>query len=286
MITDCHTRIWAAPEQMGQTARQWLLRNCGTPDLRADTGDHLEAARAVGRTLVWGFRSQFLKAELPNAFLAEYIAQRGEGFYGVAGVDPPEGDVMTRLENISRRREFVGITVCPAGGNFHPTNTRAMNVYAFCAHRGMPVFVESGIDLAPAAPLEYARPHLYDEVARAFPKLPIVIAQLGWPWVDEAVALLAKQPLVFADVAALLRRPWIAYQAILLAHQAGVADKLLFGSDFPFSTAAAAGEALYRLNDCVRGTGMPTIPRQTLHEIVERDAFELLGITPRQSAVA
>jgi hypothetical protein len=284
MIVDCHTRLWSAPEQMGVGARQWLLRNSGTGNLRADSGDHGQAARGVDRTLVWGFRSQFLNAEIPNAYLAEYVAQRGAGFWAVAGVDPPESDVMTRLENISRRREFVGVTLSPAAGNFHPADTRAMNVYAYCAHRGMPVFVESGIDLAPAAPLEFARPWLYDEVARTFPNLTLVISQLGWPWVAETVALLGKQPRVYAEIGALLRRPWEAYQALLLAWQAGVADKLLFGSDFPFATAAMAMERLYRLNEPLRVTGLPAIPRELLRGIVERDCFAELGISPRGQA--
>ncbi len=127
--------------------------------------------------------------------------------------------------------------------------------------------------------MEYARPHLLDEVARAFPNLKIVVSQLGYPWVDEMLVLLGKHHNVYSDVAALLRRPWITYDALVRANQFQVIDKLLFGSDFPFTTAGECIETLYTINQVTMGTNMPTIPRESLRGIVERDALSLLGVT-------
>ena len=265
---------------MGLGAAGWLTRNGGQENLSADPGEHAAAARDVTKTLVWGFRSLHLKAEVPNAFLADYVAQHRGAAVGIAAVDPTEADVMERLANIAERTEFAGITISPAAQGFHPADTRAMKVYEFCAERSLPVFVEGGTDLAPQAVLEFARPHLFDEIARAFPSLTIVIAAMGSPQVGETVTLMAKQPGVYADIAALLRRPWDAYQALLAAHQCDVTGKLLFGSDFPFSTAAEAIERMYRINEITHGTGMPVVPREILRSVVERDALAELGITP------
>ena len=277
MIIDCHTRIWASPDQLGR-ASHWLARNGGSASLSADPGDHAAAARDVGRTLVWGFRSRHLDADVPNSFLADYVAGHSSAI-GVAAIDPLEPDVMERLANVANRREFAGVTVSPAGQNFHPAHSRALAVYEFCAARQLVVFVDGGADLAPSAVMEFARPYLYDEIARAFPDLTIVIGSMGAPWTDETVALLAKQRGVFADIAAILRNPWQAYQALQLAHSAGVAEKVLFGSDFPFSTAAIAIEQLFRVNEITRGTNLPGVPREVLRGIVERDALTLLGIS-------
>lgn len=278
MIVDCHTRVWESPRQLGIGGAEWLVRNGGLANLSADTGDHLACARTVDRTLVWGFRSRHLNADIPNKFIADYAAGHSGLIVGIAAVDPPEPDVMERLRNIAHHPEFGGVVVNPAAGGFHPTDSRAMQVYEFCAHRGLPVFVETGADMAPQAVAEYARPSLFDEVARAFPAMPLMISSLGWPWVQEAVALMVKQPRVYCDVAALIPRAWECYQAILLAHQRGVADKLLFGSDFPFSTAKDAAERLYRLNDVAQGSSLPAIPREVLRGIVERDALKELSI--------
>ena len=278
MIIDCHTRIWASPDQLGSAAGEWLVRNGGQRNLPADPGDHAAAAKDVDKTLVWGFRSGHLGADVPNAFLADYVARHPDATAGVAAVDPTDADVMERLGNIADRTEFAGITLSPAAQSFHPADTRAMRVYEFCASRELAVFVEGATDFGPTVALEFARPYLFDEIARELPSLTIVIGSMGWPWVGETIALLAKQPRVFADVAALLRRPWQAHQALLGAHQAGAAEKLLFGSDFPFSTAAAAIEQLYRTNEIIRGTGLPGVPREVLRGIVERDALTLLGM--------
>jgi hypothetical protein len=256
----------------------WLLRHGGREDLSASPTDHSLAAKEVAKTLVWGFRSQAIKADVPNAFIAEYVSQHRSTMIGIAAVDPTEADAMERLANIARHSEFGGITLSPAGQGFHPADSCAMKVYAFCAQRKLPVFVETGTDFAPTAVTEFARPHLFDEVARTFPGLTVVLGGVGWPWVEEAVALLAKQPRVYADVACLLRRPWVGYQGLQAAYQCGVAGKLLFGSDFPFSTAAVAMEQLYRINSVVQHTPLPPLPREVLRAIVEREALRELGM--------
>lgn len=276
MIVDCHTRIWATPGQLGPGAAAWLTRNGGSANLPADPVDHALASRQATKTLVWGFRSRHLHADIPNAFLADYVSQRTD-VLGIAAVDPPERDSMERLSNISRRSEFIGVTISPAAGGFHPADTRAMKAYHFCAQRRLPVFVECGVDLAPSSTLEYARPVLLDEIARAYPSLTLVIGGLGWPWIDETMAILAKQPRVFADVAGIARRSSVAHAALLKAHEFGVADKLLFGSDFPFMTPTAAIERLYRVNESIRGTGLPAVPREVIRGIIERDAVKLLA---------
>ena len=53
---------------------------------------------------------------------------------------------------------------------------------------------------------------------------------------------------------------------------------MLFGSDFPFLTAAEAIESVYRLHEMTQGTNLPTVPRERLRLIVERDALDALGI--------
>jgi hypothetical protein len=109
--------------------------------------------------------------------------------------------------------------------------------------------------------------------------LRIILAQLGQPWVDETISLLGKHQNIYADVSGLLRRPWQAYNALVCAYQSGVIDKLLFGSDFPYTDAAECIEALYSLNQIAHGTNLPVVPREALRGIVERDTLTLLGLS-------
>jgi predicted TIM-barrel fold metal-dependent hydrolase len=153
-----------------------------------------------------------------------------------------------------------------------------MLVYERAAALHLPVLFYAGTHLSAKTKMEYARPYLLDEVARSFPSLRMVIGHLGYPWVDETLMLMTKHQNVFADLSGLIRRPWVAYDALVRAHQFQVIDKVLFGSDFPFTTPGEAIETIYSINQTAMGTNMPMIPREALRGIVERDALALLGI--------
>src|SRR5688572_10687864 len=126
--------------------------------------------------------------------------------------------------------------------------------------------------------MEFGWPYLLDEVCRTFPRLRVIIAQLGQPWVDETTCLQGKHATAFAHGAGLLKRQWQAYNALVAAYQYGVIDKLLSGSDFPYTNATECIDALYQLNQIAHGTNLPMVPRESLRGIVERDTLSLLGL--------
>ena len=171
-----------------------------------------------------------------------------------------------------------GITISPANQDFHPADTRAMKLYEQAELLGMPILVHPSGQYTEQSKLEFGRPYLLDEVARSFPNLRLVVAQLGQPWIAETICLLGKHSNVYADVSGLLSHPWHAYNALVEAYQAGVIDKLLFGSDFPYTSAEECIEALYSINQLAQGTNLPVVPREALRGIVERDALNLLGL--------
>jgi hypothetical protein len=96
--------------------------------------------------------------------------------------------------------------------------------------------------------------------------------------VDETICLLGKHANVYADISGMMRRPWQAYNTLVCVHQYGVIDKLLFGSDFPYTVATECIESLYSLNQIAHGTNLPLVPREALRGIVERDTLPLLGL--------
>jgi predicted TIM-barrel fold metal-dependent hydrolase len=244
----------------------------------ADADHHFASTADVDRSIVLAFKSRYLKAEVPNTFVAEYVAKHPERLIGFAGIDPTESRASEELKHAKDELGLKGLVLSPANQDFHPADTRAMRLYETAEELGMPILVHPGGQFTPESKLEFARPYLFDEVARTFPKLRIVIAQLGHPFVEETLCLLAKHPQVFADVSGLLTRPWQAYQALVACHQNSVIDKLLFGSDFPYTSPRKCIEGLYQLNVIPQGTGLPVVPRESLRGIVERDALELLGL--------
>lgn len=291
MIVDVHTHVWQSPEQLGRvdlgelhrprivrTVRSTLTK----PPLRtvpsADADHHFASTAGVDKSVVLAFKSRYLKAEIPNTFVADYVARHPEKLIGFAGVDPTERRAADELRHAREKLGLRGLVLSPANQDFHPADTRAMAVYEAAESLGMPILVHPGGQFTPESRLEFARPFLWDEVAREFPKLRIIIAQLGHPFLDETLCLLAKHPQVYADVSGLLARPWQTYQALVACQQNSVIDKLLFGSDFPYAVASAAIAQLYQINFYAQGTNLPVVPRESIRGIIEREALKLLGI--------
>ncbi len=286
MIVDCHTHIWQSPEQLGQldlgdislpnrmrSARPGSGRTAWRALPAADPDHHWAQSSTVDRSIVLGFKSRYLRAEIPNRFVADYVARFPQKLIGFAGIDPTERSALDEIRIAKNDLQLRGITISPANQDFHPTDTRAMRIYAEAEKLAMPILVHAIGQATEQSKMEFARPYLLDEVARTFPKLPIIIAQLGQPWLDETICLLGKHTNVFADVSGMLSRPWQAYGALVSAYQGQVIDKLLFGSDFPYTSANECIEALYSINQIAQGTNLPVVPREALRGIVERDAL-------------
>ncbi|MGH7213326.1 MAG: amidohydrolase family protein [Tepidisphaeraceae bacterium] len=293
MIVDCHTHIWQSPDQLGQLELGEVPRAnrnrsravTSSPNRTiwraipsADPDHHWASSTTVDKSIVLGFKSRYLRAEIPNRYVSDYVKRFPQKLIGFAGIDPTEREALDEVRAAKYDLQLRGITVSPANQDFHPSDSRAMRVYAEAEKLGMPVIFHPGGQLTEQSKLEFGRPYLLDEIARGFPKLRVVIAQMGQPWVEETICLLGKHNNVFADVSGLISRPWTAYNALVSAHEQQVIDKLLFGSDFPYTSATECIEALYRINQFAQGTNLPVVPRESLRGIVERDALGLLGL--------
>jgi len=278
MIVDCHTHIWADPAQLGQGLAPFFHRPAEGDALNAQPADHALSASSVTCTFVMGYRSRFLNADVPNSYIADYIASRGQHLIGIAAVDPTDEDAFSQVAEWLDRPEFRGLVISPCDQNYHPADSRAMELYEMAEKRHAVVFIRQGMRYHAKSHMEYARSILLDEIAREFPSLTMVITSLGFPWVDETLAMLGKHARLFGDIAGLVRRPWLAYNALATAHQYGVMNKVLFASGFPLMTAAEAIETVYRLHEVTQGTNLPTVPREALRMMVERDSLAALGI--------
>jgi len=291
MIVDCHTHVWQTPDQLGQLAasdagragrpripRTPAERLAQRPAPAADVDYHWAQASAVDKVFVLGFKSRYLQAEVPNRYVSDYVIRYPQKLIGFAGIDPTDPAAVDEIRSARGQLHLRGITLSPANQDFHPSDTRAMRVYETAEELGMPVLVHPGSPFTEHSKIEYARPALLDEVARAFPKLHLIVSHLGYPWVDETICLLGKHQRMYADISGLLRRPWQAYASLVSVYQYGVIDKLLFASDFPYATATECIEALYSLNQIAHGTNLPLVPRESLRSIIERDTLPLLGL--------
>lgn len=285
MIVDIHTRVWHSTDQLGsqiaQQLRRWRTDPWSSTDASAAT--LYEAASPVEATVVHGLVADRLGAEVSAESVAEVVRRDPSRFMGFAGVDPTRRSAGAAIDE-AVKAGLVGVTLSPALSGFHPAATYAMDIFEQCEACDLPVMIESISHFAPQAMMDFAQPWLLDEPLRAFPKLKLVIGSLGYPFMEQTLTLVLKHEHVYTDVAGLTRRPWELYNALIVAHQRGATDRLLFGSGFPMAEPQEAIMACYSVNSIGQGTNLPSVPREQIRTIIERDALTCLGLRDKLAA--
>lgn len=282
MICDVDTRIWSARDDLGPVLAGVLRRLTSDrlvpPDASPDA--HAAAMRPVARAFLLGARSRRLECRLPNDQVAAAVRARPDRLVGFAGIDPltPEWrDEFDRAGDLG----LSGITVSPSLQGCPPTHAQAMRLWERCVDKGLPVIVSRPTPMPEQAVMECDRPTHWDEVLRTFPRLRVVFASFGTPYIEETLLLLAKFEHVYTHCGGSLRRPVDTHRWLTAALDAGVIEKVLFASGFPFETPMAALERLYGL--CVQHQGGWPAPlsRRVVQSVAERDALTALGIRDR-----
>ena len=67
----------------------------------------------------------------------------------------------------------------------------------------------------------------------------------------------------------------------MLVQEYGVWDKVLFGTDYPFTTINSTLEGLRNLNQMLEGTALPRLNMAAIETLIYRDSLKLLGLDER-----
>jgi predicted TIM-barrel fold metal-dependent hydrolase len=87
-----------------------------------------------------------------------------------------------------------------------------------------------------------------------------------------------KHPNLYSDISALHYRPWQFYNALILAKEYGVLDKILFGSDYPFTTPEAQIDGLRNINHFTEGTNLPRLTSEEIERLIYSPTLTCLGL--------
>jgi predicted TIM-barrel fold metal-dependent hydrolase len=103
-------------------------------------------------------------------------------------------------------------------------------LYRAAQSNGIAVMFHTGTSIFPGARNKYGDPIYIDDVAVDFPDLKIVLAHGGRPlWTETAFFLVRRHPNVYLDISSIPPARLLKYFPRL----AEIADKTLFGSDWP-----------------------------------------------------
>ncbi|MFX0107601.1 MAG: amidohydrolase family protein [Candidatus Hodarchaeota archaeon] len=154
------------------------------------------------------------------------------------GLDPRRGkEGLDELERAVNERGCRGLKLYPPNG-FYPDDEQYYPYYELASNLEIPIVIHQGFT-SRFKHLKYGNPVNVDSVAVDFPKLKIVLAHVGFPWVDDALTVAFKNPNVLVDMSGwqvfAARDPSRLYEMICSARTFRVfPNRMLWGSDFPF----------------------------------------------------
>jgi predicted TIM-barrel fold metal-dependent hydrolase len=281
MIIDIHSHAWSYPAHFGDEFRHQLLS--ARAGVEVDLTVRYEEYRAQSpdcvRTVVFGGKAKLSGLWVDDQYVADYVATHPETLIGFLSVDPTQPGWETELRDGHQRLGLQGVKLLPMYAGFRPDDERLDPLWSYIQEHGLPVLLHAGTTVVPQAPLDCTLPRRLDRVATRFPEAKFVLAHLGHPYEGECVAVIRKHPNVYADISALHYRPFQFYHSLMLVQEYGVWHKVLFGTDYPFTTVDATIAGLNGLNSMLEGTNLPRLDMQQIDSMIHRDSLQLLGLS-------
>jgi hypothetical protein len=293
VIIDCHVHAGI----LGKHYPRWWIEELYRPWGGLPTWDPSLASLSVGQRLLnqmnetkvdkmcimtSDHRRVYLDRQgpyTPNEFLLEVRAEAPDRFVCTAGLDPMRDpfQAVNEMEQCVRQWDFRAIKIYPSYDHFDPGDERLFPLYQKATQMDIPVQAHMGWTPCINALMKFQHPHLFDAVGIRFPHLKVVICHLGWPFVDECMAVIAKHDNFHADLAY-----WAWFDAeevlrtILKFGRLCGYDRLLYGSEN--SHTMVAPDLMRGLNDLAAKRDLPRIPEADLEKLLWRNTARLWKI--------
>jgi uncharacterized protein len=170
-----------------------------------------------------------------NQYVAEYCAAAPDRLLAMGGVHPRFTDdaaaEVRRAADMGVRALKLHPPHMAVEPNAYLHGLDALRaLYEEAQRLKLPVMIHTGTSIFPGARSRTGEPMPIDDVAVDFPDLTIILAHGGRPlWMEQAFFLVRRFPRVYMDVSSIPPRSILRYWPRL----AEVADKVLYGSDWP-----------------------------------------------------
>ncbi len=232
-LLDCHTHPYELKLQ-GETLDPDGIFHRENPANAEDLLRAMDEA-SVERSVVLGLDLETTRNfKFSNDQVAEIINKYPERFIGFCSVDPHKGILAPKeLERSIKFLKLSGLKLHPILQEFYPNDRKVYEIYELAQELKIPILFDSGQTFLRGY-IKYGNPIFIDDLAVDFPRLKIIIAHFGWPWMEEAISMAWTHRNVYIDLAGW--SPRYLPETLLKHINSVLASKTLFGTDYPFIT--------------------------------------------------
>ncbi|HWL09894.1 MAG TPA: amidohydrolase family protein [Planctomicrobium sp.] len=280
MIIDVHSHCWEYPLHFGDdfVSQAKRARAGQEVDLSVRYDEYRATCPAGTKTLVFGGKAKLSGIWVDDRYVSDYVKQHSETLIGFLSIDPTQPGWEEELRYGHQELGLKGVKLMPMYAGFRPDDTSLDPFWKYVQQHRLPVLLHTGTTFISQAPIECTLPRHLDPVATRFPEVRMILAHLGHPYEGECVAVIRKHPHLYTDVSALFYRPFQLYHSLMLVQEYGVWNKVLFGTDYPFTTVNETIVGIRGLNKMLEGTALPRLNETAIEEMIFRDSLPLLGL--------
>ena len=204
---------------------------------------------------------------VPNDDVQRIVNDAPNRFIGAASIDPTNRKLACDTIDAAIKNGFKLINIEPGSYpiTMYADDRRLYPIYAHCEDRNIPIIMMVGGTAGPD--LSYSDPIRTDRVLTDFPKLNVVVAHGGWPWVNEILHLGFRRPNLWLSPDMYFSR-MPGWEEYVKAADSFLSDRMLYASSFPFCPVQGYKEWFEKL----------PIKEENLKKVMGGNARRLLGI--------
>jgi predicted TIM-barrel fold metal-dependent hydrolase len=208
MIIDAYNNVWQAAG-----TSDYLTAESYTPD------DMIRSMDAAGVDIAVGCS---LGQMMDNGFIAETMRKHPTRIIGFGQVNPRFSDAVATIDQCAQQLGLKGLKLHPTMHGYHFADHGLLDPIFEAADRNRLVVLVNALDDPFCAPLSI------EEIARNFPKTPVLIAHMGTVWnLNEAILVAKRNPNIYLETSG------SQLLDVKLAYRSVGAGQIVMGTDWP-----------------------------------------------------
>ena len=239
-------------------------------------------------------RGQWLGSNELSAEIQQYAPGRIISFAAAEPLDVQGVFNRARLKGVEKaitEKGLKGVLLTPPYGHYRSNDKRVYPFYEKAVELDVPIYFHHSHMFGPPqnCPLKYARIWLLDDLTIDFPDLRFNVEHMGYPWTEELLAIMARSPNVYTDIAQFIdpytgtgRRLLLA-RNLGMAREYGVLDRVFHGSDYVGENIDEYINLLQReiahikerLSGDMEKMGYPPLTQQEMNGLLSKNVLKL-----------